>query len=526
MTLVPLSTFTCTYHCIFQDICMPKRGGGGQEDTCEIELIRNFKWSKELKFVSDNVINVEFIQRLVRFIHISLPVERYNITLDIVNISFRCRTQFKKSCCVGSCGVLFINKAEMTPDATDRLKADVAAMNWMYQEGTRETVTTVYDLNGNPYLKGSCNNTFQSISIDLHEHRVEEKDNFVIPHMNKIKTRPNEVPNQVKRFTAVTPAINGSQTLYRLVKWESQYTFTNQTNETNVINKDSDKHNDDWSAGTILTYVTIGISCCLLLLTIVVYSRLGMFKSQPGIISKHMMGNMLAAQLLFIGGVGADYVEIVCSIIGIISHFLWLCSFTWISVFLLNVWKVFRMLESDPGTLLHEYKLSKVYYCFGYLLPIVIVLTCSLLDIFTEINIGYSSDNICFPTGYLANLFSFTLPVLLLLFTNVVTLIGTSVAMSRYNSTVNHLKSVGQVRSFIPIYIRLCILSACPWILGIIADIIQSRILQYVYILLAGSHGTFVGFTFLLTQSVRKWAKCNGSLLNRKTDSVEMEGQT
>lgn len=62
-----------------------------------------------------------------------------------------------------------------------------------------------------------------------------------------------------------------------------------------------------------------------------------------------------------------------------------------------------------------------------------------------------------------------------------------------------------------PIYLRLSILCACALVLGIIADILQLDVLLYVYIILAGSHGTLVGISLLLAKSVRNRVVCGPS---------------
>lgn len=458
-----------------QEACIPNNCTEKPANACNSETIRNFEWRREIQFVSDDIVHRAFIMRLSNFIFLSLPVECYDIIIGFVRGRYKCGRALNhqvKHCCLGHLSLEFKNRAEMITETTSKFLTDAKKMKWMYQERTSKMTITAYDLYENSTMSLTCNTTGSPTETVSQFGTALSLGMFYFTHTNRTKLS-NEVPKRVEGVVVT----DGLRPEFRLEKWDFQYT-TDNTSETDVTTLNMERLNF-FTVGTILTYITLGISCLSLMITLIVYTKLGLFLSQPGIISKHMMGNMLVAQLLFIGGAGASDVTVICTVIGIVSHFLWLCSFTWISAFLFSILEMMSLLRTYPGALTTDRSFSNVYYCFGYLLPFIIVLLCSLLDIFTEIDIGYNHGKVCFPTGFPANLFSFTLPVLLSLCVNIVVLVLTSISITRYNNTTQLLHSVRKMRSFIPTYIRLNILCACPWILGIIADMVESDILRY-----------------------------------------------
>lgn len=485
---------------IFQDTCKPEDCISTQRDDCQVELIKNVRWVKKLLFVTNDIIDIEFCLRLTRFIFLSISREKYKTMVESLTGNIQCGTnglQSNEKCCIGTLSVVLKNLATTTKTDTLVYQSYVKNMIWQYREINSKSITIAYDKSNN--ATNVCNITSRRTILNILR---PDLNRFFIDNI----TFPSEaIPRLVHGVTAIN-ARNGSEPEFRLA-WEN-VVFTNaplfnNTPDSNNTTSEN-KSGDIWPLGTILTYVTLSLSCCSLTITLCVYKYLDLLKSPSGITSKHMMANILAAQLLFIGGVGASDIKFVCTIIGVISHYLWLTSFTWISIFQVDILKMARKMKKYPGSISQKRKFSKLMYIFGYFVHLVIVFPCVMLSHFTEINIGYSNGQTCFITGFMANILAFTLPVLLSLLINIAVLISTSLHLSRYNSTVNSLAQIQHARSSIPIYIKLCIFCACPWILGIIADVFDLDVLRYIFILFAGSHGTAISIIFLLAEPVRK----------------------
>lgn len=496
-----------------------------KSDTCQVQLIKNFEWTKLLTFIIDNTINSDFILRLASFVSLSFPVDIYDMVFGALNGVYRCGTNVTdgvRPCCTGYIAIEFKNHGSMTEEDTLRFETEAMNMRWNYQEIHDKTMITAIDVieNRNVNLSDTCSVTGKKYNINWQTHPVYVDDKMKSLFIRNVTRHDNLIPVNAKGVVVIS--YRGNTPEFRLKQWTLVYKHHDHTNGI-YINSQNHALSNEWSFGTMLTYTTLGCSCCSLIITLGVYSYYGLFTCSAGEISKHMMITMLAAQLLFIGGVGANYIRVLCTIIGIVSHYLWLCSFTWISLFMFSILEMMRKLRSCPGALVEEQRLSRVICCFGYLMPFLIVLPCALLEYLTDIDIGYSGQ-FCFPSGFVANLFSFTLPVITSLCFNIIALIASSIFLGRYNHTVKHLHSVRKARSLVPVYIRLSLLCAFPWILGIIASIVQVDILNYIFILLSGSHGTFVAMSFLLTKSVRRLALCNRNKNprnNTETDIVE-----
>lgn len=491
-------------------MCVPDYCQKEWKDGCDVELLRNYKFTKLLEYVIDNRFDHAYILRLVSFIYLSLSTERYQIVLTRLHIRYKCGefvNDTTRSCCTGLAHIQFSIKDEKTSGELMRIIANVKKMKWGYTEIRNNTVVSAFDVSDNSDITNTCNVT-GSFYFDRYEKtQMDSTTSRVVT--SKPMVPPVEVPTHAEGVMIVMNEKSSSPEL-RLENWTLQFDEKNESNHPNLNRSlETGEVNNGWSFVTIVTYVTLGMSCCSLILTLSVYSYFGLFQSSSGVMSKCMMVTMLSAQLLFIVGVGgASNVKAVCTAIGVLSHYLWLCSFAWMSIVLFDILKMIKTLSSCPAALQSGQKVSKMVYCTGFLVPFLIVLPCAILDIFSEVDIGYSGGDVCFPTGFLANLFSFTLPVVLSLFFNIVTSVAASVSLYRYNDTVLLLQSVRQARTNIPVYMRLSILCACPWILGIFANIFPYDALRYIYILLAGSHGTFVGISFLLARSVRSRIRC------------------
>lgn len=384
---------------------------------------------------------------------------------------------------------MIVNRVESTYEETFRLISAVEGIEWKYTE-IRDKMEIVAWHSGivNYTYKEVCNITGSSTQYIFtslqHIGNILQTFSFF-----NISRQNGDVPVSVNVTVSVFNDNDPASKRLRVKAWDIRYISGRIIEITEL-----------WSVATILTYASMGISCLALSFTIFVYKRFRLFNHAPGIITQNMMVSLLLAQLLFITGVGADYIYIFCLAVGIISHYLWLCVFSWISVFL---FEVLRSLQSEVTVPSQTDECTTSTYLFlsGYGVPFLIVTLCALLDIFTNVNLGYT-DHICFPTGFPANLFTFTLPVLVSIAINVTVLIKT-VMYIRGQTDNEILRNAKSLRSLIPTYLRLGVLCACPWIIGMLADLLDSDILRYIFIILAGSHGIFVSVTFLTTESVR-----------------------
>lgn len=479
-------------------MCLPQSCKEKQTHDCGYEKVINYNWKSQefFNFTLEGTLNIKFIERIFIFLYLNLPIDKYDIAFSSPLAIYYCGVSSNNNpCCYIVIGSKFTNHAPMLVTDIPKFLLDVKNMKFIYREisqsGNVITATNVQD-------EDNVNHCHLSKYPEYYRYATYKLEKTLARFLhNSIYKRTNYIPSLVNGTVVISNSSN-----ITVLQWDVRYQYDNLTNdsatETDPLTKD-----DHWSLFTILTYLTLGVSSVSLMATIGVYRYLELFKSTSGIITKHLMGTLLAAQVVFIAVVGADIDEILCLVVALVSHYLWLSAFSWISVFLLGVLKTMKMLYSCPGALTNTQRGSKMVYCLGYGLPSVVVTTSVFIDRFTSIDIGYT-DGICFPTGVPGNIFTFALPITIILLINIIVLILSSMSMAKFNSTILQLASVQKVRSYIPVYIKLSVLCAFPWIFGILSDVLDSDILRYVFTVLSGSHGIFVSFVFIHSNNVTK----------------------
>lgn len=473
----------------------------------------NYLLVTSIKFFTDALIDGAFVLRALTFYYLSLPTENY--TINFLSGLIQCgkmRQNANESCCLFTGGIKAINHKDLTPEKVAQIISDVSSFQWVYQEARNHTTITATNSKLNlQACDASGSKVALRNSLQIFKERIKLTSDIYTNAKHKSNYLSGVVPNSVSGRVNISDGFGYFSPNITIETWKFWYTSKSSI----ISNNTTTENKPNWSAATVLTYVTMGISCISLILTLGIYQYRQLFDSSPGVISKHMMSTMLIAQITFLFCAGSTYIKPICLMIGVVSHYIWLVAFCWISVFQYSVVKMMKMLVTSPGALGSYKLLSKMMVCCGYLLPLLIVIPSALLDTLTDVNIDYTGGQMCFPTGFPGNLFSFTIPVTSSLSFNFIFLVISRILISRYNSTIVSLASVRQTCSFIPIYIKLTILCACPWVLGIICDLLESDILDYCFIILAGSHGTFVSIVFLLSARVSKTG------LNRKNDTTQ-----
>jgi hypothetical protein len=152
-------------------------------------------------------------------------------------------------------------------------------------------------------------------------------------------------------------------------------------------NKPTVRTNDNDIAVEILTLVGLPLSLVFLFLTIMTHIILKPLQTLPGKMLMHLCVNLFLAQLLFLTAVGMITDPLACSIMAAIQHFIWLATFFWMNAIAINLTRTFTggLLPRSNGNTVYKYSV----YAYGS--PLVICIVCALLDIFTDIPIGYTA---------------------------------------------------------------------------------------------------------------------------------------
>lgn len=254
----------------------------------------------------------------------------------------------------------------------------------------------------------------------------------------------------------------------------------------------------------ITTYITMGISSLALIVTIMAYVYVGMIDRTAARISMHMMGTMLTAHVLFLFGIGATDVSVICLIVGILIHYIWLSCFAWISCFVMHASIDFEKMRKYPAQI-HSpnRKISAIIYSVGYGIPFFIVVPSLILEFYPYADFDIShTGNACFIKGYPWSIVFFSGPVLFSLVANLLSSISSIRSITKF-VFIQNTEETPSLR-YLKAYVKLCILSGVSWCLGIIADVTSNDVIQFLFVFLSGFHGLCVCLCFVCSSSFIK----------------------
>ena len=280
---------------------------------------------------------------------------------------------------------------------------------------------------------------------------------------------------------------------------------------TSVINMTSIECNDGVSLPVsdnsfiraAITNVCFSVSMVSLLVLIVVYRKIGMTSTIPGSNLENISISLLMSNCLFMFGVGASDIREVCFVIGIILHHLWLTVFYFMSVatlcMVMNLTKIRS--NGQKSHIMLNYR-KRCLALGGVIVPCMFVGPAVLLDIYGDayLSSGYGKQP-CFPHIFPANLIFFSGPVLLSITINFVCLLRVIGHICLLSHEIGNI-SMSTPFTHAKVYLRILVLSGFLWITGIMAAILESDWLDYVFTLLCGLQGFFISLASLTTRQV------------------------
>ena len=262
----------------------------------------------------------------------------------------------------------------------------------------------------------------------------------------------------------------------------------------------------------ILTLVSISVSVIGLVITIGTYLSFKQLRTFPGICLMNFSLALLLAQLLFAFSILVKNYPVVCLIFGVGQHMFWLSSFVWTLLFTYDAFKTFGCFPKTP-------KADKTFTlaCFGLIGwggPFVFTIILFLLDKYDVYNVGYGLHAKCWITSAKALIYTFLVPIGIILFVNIVLLVKTLITIQKTMNLSEAMNMTYSGRVRIGIYMRLTSIIGITWIFGFIANIPGLHYMVYPFIVFNGSQGVIVCVAFCSSRSIRDLC---GSCWNKPT---------
>lgn len=271
------------------------------------------------------------------------------------------------------------------------------------------------------------------------------------------------------------------------------------------------------------------LSLVALLLTFVTYSILPKLRTLPGKNTMALVFHLFLAQLTFLVGNSVADSIVVCQIMGILTHYFWLATFSWMAVCAYHMYTVFTDLLASRHHSITE-RTSLVRFSLGAnLSSLAVVLACLAYHLITSTGTetGYGGAN-CFILNPIVQGVSFAAPICIVLLCNVFFFIRTVLSIRNIPNMKNSTHNSN--RRHVSIYFRLSVLMGFTWIFAFVQEIKGSIYLEYLFVIFTGCQGLFIFVAFclnrrtcnLLREKFSSSSSKHNSSSTPKTDSTDL----
>ena len=256
---------------------------------------------------------------------------------------------------------------------------------------------------------------------------------------------------------------------------------------------------DEITVKNALSLVCVCVSILLLLFTIVLFPLRPELHSLPGYNTLILCIFLLLAQLVYQFGVGQTTLpNWACAMIGMICHLLWLCVMFAMNVCSVDMFLIFRKLKVTKNIHIGIRIIKRLAYIVTLSVFFVIVnVVVSLINSHGDV-IGYGGI-ICYISSKLMQIVTFIIPSVVSIVANITLFIYVVVEINK--SSINSA-GLQQERNYLAIYARLSTLTGFTWLVGFLLILVQSEVLEYIFVLLNASQGVFIMVAFSLNRKL------------------------
>ncbi|KAK2156936.1 hypothetical protein LSH36_202g10040 [Paralvinella palmiformis] len=261
--------------------------------------------------------------------------------------------------------------------------------------------------------------------------------------------------------------------------------------------------------GAGLGYLTLVGNCLSMVglsVLLTVYAAVGCLRNTPGKCLMSLAASLLISQLLFT--VAADQTDagIVCVLVAIVEHYLFLAYAIWMNVMAFDVWRAFRIgSPSYRASAKSRAKTFALYSLYAWIAPFPVVTLSVLADQF-ELGVRPRyGQQFCWISDRRALLWFFGLPLGGVVLANSVFFLCTLHNIrvtSAATACLRRPSDVTSSRRRLVLYVRLAVVMAMTWLSGFLAALVDHVILWYAFTLANAFQGLYICAAFVFTEKV------------------------
>uniref|UniRef100_A0A3Q1F1Z1 Cadherin EGF LAG seven-pass G-type receptor 1 n=1 Tax=Acanthochromis polyacanthus TaxID=80966 RepID=A0A3Q1F1Z1_9TELE len=241
----------------------------------------------------------------------------------------------------------------------------------------------------------------------------------------------------------------------------------------------------------IVTYTTVSVSLFLLLLTFILLCLLRRLRSNLHVIHRNLVAALFFSMLVFLLGINQTDNVFVCTVIAILLHYFYMCTFAWMFVEGLHIYRMLTELRNiNHGHM-------RFYYAMGWGIPAIITGLAVGLD-----PQGYGNPDFCWLSVHDTLIWSFIGPIFVVVLVNIVIFIlAAKASCGRRQKAVEKSGAIPALR----IAFILLLLISATWLLGLWAVNSDVMIFHYLFAGFCCLQGIFIFFFHIVfNKDVRK----------------------
>uniref|UniRef100_A0A673CGZ6 Cadherin EGF LAG seven-pass G-type receptor 1a n=1 Tax=Sphaeramia orbicularis TaxID=375764 RepID=A0A673CGZ6_9TELE len=241
----------------------------------------------------------------------------------------------------------------------------------------------------------------------------------------------------------------------------------------------------------IVTYATVSVSLFLLLITFILLCLLHRLRSNLHAIHRNLVAGLFFSELVFLLGINQTDNIFVCTVIAILLHYFYMCTFAWMFVEGLHIYRMLTELRNiNHGHM-------RFYYAIGWGIPAIITGLAVGLD-----PQGYGNPYFCWLSVHDTLIWSFAGPIFVVVLVNIVIFIlAAKASCGRRQKAMEKSGAIPALR----IAFLLLLLISATWMLGLMA--VNSDVMTFHYLFAGFSclQGVFIFFCHVIfNKEVRK----------------------
>ncbi|XP_063302853.1 cadherin EGF LAG seven-pass G-type receptor 1 isoform X3 [Pelobates fuscus] len=244
----------------------------------------------------------------------------------------------------------------------------------------------------------------------------------------------------------------------------------------------------------IITFASVSISMVALLVTFILLVLIRTLRSNIHNIHKNLVAALFFSELVFLIGINQTENPFVCTVIAILLHYFYMCTFAWMFVEGLHIYRMLTEVRNiNSGHM-------RFYYVVGYGIPAIITGLAVGLD-----PQGYGNPDFCWLSVHDMLIWSFAGPIVVVVAINtIIFVLAIKATCGRRQRAVD---KTGVITALRTAFLLLLLISA-TWLLGLMAVNSDVMTFHYLFAIFSCLQGLFILFFHcVFNKEVRKHLK-------------------